>query len=120
VLVGSQEAHQRARKLRKELTKPERLFWWALKAGKTGWHFRRQHAAGSYILDFYCHTGRLCVEVDGPAHEFRREHDRRRDALPRGHGVRTLRVCNEEVLGNLTGVVKTIVEALQTPPSACG
>ena len=29
---GTSEAYQRARKLRRELTKPERLLWWALKA----------------------------------------------------------------------------------------
>ena len=45
-VTGTSEAHQRARKLRRQLTKPERLLWWALKGNKTGFHFRCQHAAG--------------------------------------------------------------------------
>ena len=45
-VIGTNDAFQRARKLRAEMTKPERLLWWALKGNQTGFHFRRQHAAG--------------------------------------------------------------------------
>lgn len=58
-VTGSSDAYRRARKLRREMTKPERLLWWALKADKTGFHFRRQHAAGPYVLDFYCDRVKL-------------------------------------------------------------
>ena len=51
-VTGNSEAHQRARKLRRELTKPERLLWWALRSATPGFHFRKQHAAGPYVLDF--------------------------------------------------------------------
>ena len=50
------------------MTKPERLLWWALRRKQTGFHFRRQHPAGPYVLDFYCDTARLCVEADGVSH----------------------------------------------------
>ena len=80
-VMGTSEAHQRARKLRRELTKPERLLWWALKGDKTGFHFRKQHAAGPYVLDFYCDRARLCVEVDGSSHELTAKHDQTRDHL---------------------------------------
>ena len=120
MLTGSQEAHQRARKLRRNMTKPERLLWWALRADKTGWHFRRQHAAGPYILDFYCAAAKLCVEVDGFQHDQQGKSDFTRDRFLADQGVRTLRFSSREVLWNLTGVVQAISFALLTPPSACG
>ena len=52
------------------VAKPERLLWWALKGDQTGFHFRKQHAAGPFVLDFYCDWARLCVEVDGASHDF--------------------------------------------------
>jgi very-short-patch-repair endonuclease len=76
---GTSEAHQRARKLRRQLTQPERLLWWALKGDKTGFHWRNQHAAGPYVLDFYCDRVRLCVEVDGAPHELTAGHDQARN-----------------------------------------
>jgi hypothetical protein len=45
-IIGTNDAFQRARRLRREMTKPERLLWWELEADKTGFHFRKQHAAG--------------------------------------------------------------------------
>jgi len=115
-VVGSSAAHQRARKLRQEMTKPERLLWWALRANKTGFHFRRQHAAGPYILDFYCDRARLCVEVDGEAHELTVRHDARRDAYLRRLGIATLRVRARDVLGNLEGVVELIADMARNRP----
>ena len=104
-VTGTSEAHQRARKLRRELTKPERLLWRALRGDKTGFHFREQHAAGSYVLDFYCDRARLCVEVDGASHELTMEHDLARDRYLERWGILTLRVPACDVLDTLQGVV---------------
>jgi len=58
-----------ARHLRKQMTKPEIWLWGGLKSQhKTGPVFRRQHAIGPYILDFYCVKAKLAVEVDGEHH----------------------------------------------------
>ena len=105
-VTGTSEAHQRARKLRCELTKPERLLWWALKADKSGFHFRKQHAAGPYVLDFYSDRVSLCVEVDGSSHE----HDAVRDRYLEQWEILTLRVPACDVLKNLQGVVDLITE----------
>jgi very-short-patch-repair endonuclease len=104
-VTGTNNAFRRARKLRREMTKPERLLWWALKADKTGFHFRKQHAAGPYVLDFYCDRARLCVEVDGSSHELTTVHDQARDRYLARWGIATLRVPAREVLTNLQGVV---------------
>ena len=113
---GFSEAHQRALKLRGELTKPERLLWWALKADKTGFHWRKQHAAGPYVLDFYCDRVRLCVEVDGASHELTGEQDAARDRYLERWGILTLRVPASEVLKNLQGVVDLIMATARTRP----
>ena len=115
-VTGTSDAFQRARKLRGEMTKPERLLWWALKADKTGFHFRRQHAAGPYVLDFYCDRARLCVEVDGFSHELTTAHDGARDRYLARSGVLTLRVPAADVLSNLQGVVELIVETASKRP----
>ena len=99
------------------MTKPERLLWWALKADKTGFHFRRQHAAGPYVLDFYCDSVRLCVEVDGVSHDLTARSDSARDAYLRRWGVQTVRVRASEVLGNLEGVVALIVQVARSRPA---
>ena len=109
-LTGPKETIERARALRQAMTKPERLLWWALRRNATGLHFRRQHPAGPYVLDFYCDAARLCVEVDGQSHDFQTDHDRRRDAWLRDQGVQTLRIAARDVLGNLDGVVAMVVE----------
>lgn len=108
-ISGSKETIRRARQLRQQMTKPERLLWWAPRRQQTGFRFRRQHPAGPYVLDFYCDAVRLCVEVDGENHAFRSLEDQRRDAWLSRIGVRTLRVPAHQVVRNLEGVVQFIV-----------
>ena len=58
-----------ARKLRKEATDAEQFMWRLLRNRRFyGFKFRRQHSAGKYALDFYCHEARLGVELDGGQH----------------------------------------------------
>jgi very-short-patch-repair endonuclease len=108
-VTGPKRTIERARELRRTMTKPERLLWWALRKKQTAFHFRRQHPAGPYVLDFYCDSVRLCVEVDGQSHDFTIAADARRDAFLSRMGIRTLRVPADDVLSNLEGVVQTIV-----------
>ena len=115
-VTGTPDAFRRARQLRRQMTKPERLLWWALKADKTGFHFRRQHAAGPYVLDFYCDRARLCVEVDGSSHELTVVHDQARDRYLARLGIETLRVPAREVLSNLQGVVDLIAQVASARP----
>lgn len=115
-VVGTSESFQRARTLRKAMTKPERLLWWALKGDKTGLHFRRQHAAGPYVLDFYCDRVRLCVEVDGSSHDFTVDRDVARDRYLERWEIMTVRVQATDVLGNLQGVVDHVTAIARHRP----
>jgi very-short-patch-repair endonuclease len=110
------ELDRRARELRREATSAEAILWEALRAGRLdGLKFRRQHAIGRFILDFYCAAHHLCVEVDGEVHEKQRERDAARDSALLAHGIVTLRVRNEDVTQNLAAVLDAIRAAAHHP-----
>ena len=55
--------------LRNGSTPSERKLWNVLKHGNLdGYKFRRQHSVGRYVVDFYCPTKRLAIELDGDSH----------------------------------------------------
>ena len=94
-------ALKRARAGRKAMTAPEVRLWQVLRGSRVGaLRFRRQHAIGSYILDFYCPEKRLAVEVDGEHHGSAegRLHDRRRDVWLANQGIAVLRVLARDVM----------------------
>ena len=105
---------KRAKALRRDLTQPERTLWSLLRRNQLGLHFRRQHALGPYILDLYCASTKLCVEVDGPLHAERAEHDARRDAWLAGQGIRTLRFPVEALELRPAVVLAAIAEAARS------
>jgi very-short-patch-repair endonuclease len=89
-----------ARAFRKDMTLPERLVWERIKGRSDGLVFRRQHAVGPYILDFYCFRARLAVEVDGGVHgdEVRQDKDRAREDWLRARGIEVYRITAADVL----------------------
>jgi len=99
---------KRAKTLRREMTEPERMLWALLRRKQHGLRFRRQHAMGPYILDFYCAAEKLCVEIDGPSHEERQEHDARRTVWLEAQGVRVMRFTVADVTERSAWVVVEI------------
>jgi very-short-patch-repair endonuclease len=100
-----------SRRLRAEMTPAENVLWDALRReGIPGMRFRRQHAIGRFVLDFYCPGYRLAVEVDGGVHDDpdQAEYDTARTEALSQLGIRVVRVRNEEVMGNLPGVIEQI------------
>jgi very-short-patch-repair endonuclease len=59
---------------------PEVLLWRELRKRAAGVRFRRQHAIGAYVADFYCPEAKLVVEIDGISHDMgdRPERDEQR------------------------------------------
>jgi very-short-patch-repair endonuclease len=84
-----------------------------------GLRFRRQYPIGPYILDFYCASARLAVELDGAAHDFeeRLRRDHYRDARLTARGIRIVRFTAAEVLDDhrLEGALRMTAEAASTP-----
>ncbi|HEX2078510.1 MAG TPA: endonuclease domain-containing protein [Longimicrobium sp.] len=102
-----------SRRLRSEMTPAETALWKALRQeGIPGMRFRRQHAIGRFILDFYCPQYRLAVELDGSVHDGsnQREYDAARSEALEQLGIRVLRFRNEEVMQNLPSVLDRIKE----------
>ena len=56
-----------ARSLRRNMTVEERKLWYQFLRDLPV-HFRRQHVLGKYIVDFYCHSRKLVIELDGSQH----------------------------------------------------
>jgi len=101
----------RARALRKAATPAERLLWSMVRNDRLGVRFRRQHPIGPYIVDFFCPSRRLIVEIDGGQHSGS-AHDERRDFWLTRQGYQVLRFWNADVLRNRDGVGRRICVAL--------
>jgi len=123
--IVTRQHRQRAKSLRRRMTRAETLLWRYVKAGDLdGLSFRKQMPIGSYIVDFACHTTRLIVEIDGETHDFeeRQRRDAARDQWLASRGYVVLRFSNNDLLSSLEGVLLTIRDATQSqlgkaPPS---
>jgi len=105
---------QRAKELRNQLTDAERILWMHLRTKPKGYKFRRQHPAGNYILDFYCHALKLAIEADGGIHneEKVQEADRKRQKDLESEGIYVIRFTNKEIMVNMESVVERINVAI--------
>ncbi len=105
-----------ARDLRAKLTLAEQVLWGALQRRQLhGLKFRCQHPVGPFVLDFYCPTCKLLVEVDGPIHDTQTEQDEARTRHLKAYGYRVLRFRNDEVLTDLGSVLERIAQAALNP-----
>jgi very-short-patch-repair endonuclease len=102
-----------ARRLRRSMSLPEVLLWRELRKKPNGLQYRRQHPAGPYVLDFFCASANLAIEVDGEAHNRgdRPERDHIRDRWLETQGVRVVRISANDILKNLDGVLQFIGSA---------
>jgi very-short-patch-repair endonuclease len=85
--------------LRSKLTPAEGKLWTYIKNSKLGRKFRRQHSVGRYILDFYCPSEMLAIELDGMVHfsATAMEYDRERKIFLEYFGIKVLRFENKMV-----------------------
>lgn len=105
-----------ARKLRRRQTDAEKRLWFHLRDRTLASRkFRRQYPVGPYIVDFICPQEHLVIEVDGGQHAERISSDAKRTAYLEARGLRVLRFWNNEVLGNMDGVLSIIMGALSEP-----
>ena len=107
------ELMRRARELRQRMTPEECVVWQELRGNRLEAHFRRQQVLAPYIVDFYCHSARMVVEIDGSPHREQQGYDRIRDDYLRRHGIRVLRLSNLLVRNDLASVIGAIRAALR-------
>ena len=102
-----------ARRLRTNQTHAEKRLWSRLRAKQIdGVRFRRQVPFDKYIVDFYCHSARLVVEIDRGQHAERAEEDAARTRHLEELGFSVIRFWNSDISENLEGVLERIREHL--------
>ena len=104
------------------MSPPEVLLWARLRALRgEGPAFRRQHAIGPYVADFYCSAARLVVEVDGAAHteDAQIAHDERRNAYMQALGFEVLRVPAGEIMRDADEAADGVVQAAMALIGKC-
>ncbi|MBS1684867.1 MAG: endonuclease domain-containing protein [Bacteroidetes bacterium] len=98
--------------MRKNPTATEKITWDLIKVPPFAqFRFRRQHPIGAFIADFYSHSLKAVIEIDGGYHldKEQRALDGFRDSDMEGYGIRVLRLKNQEVEGDLERVRERIM-----------
>ena len=100
-----------ARDLRRNMTPGEVILWQHLKQRKlNGYDFDRQRPIDQYIVDFYCKSLMLAIEIDGSSHDGAeaQTNDYIRQARLESLGVKFLRFREEQVCHQTQAVLQTI------------
>ena len=111
-----------ARRLRREMTPYERKLWY-LFLRKYPIKIYKQRIIGRFIVDFYCASARLVIEVDGSQHYEPQgmAYDEERSAFVTAWGLSVLRFSNRDIDRDFRGVCEqidlTIQKRLQDPLS---
>lgn len=107
------EIEAAARRLRANPTPAEAKLWEALKGKQlNGLKFRQQHPVEQFILDFYCPSCKLVIEIDGEIHGDRQEYDQARTEKLNTLGYQVIRFTNSEVINDLDKVLSQILEKI--------
>lgn len=102
--------------LRSNMTPAEGELWNLLRKNKMhGKRFRRQHSIGNYIVDSYCASEKLVIEVDGSVHDSSEAiaNDKIRDETLQLLGYKVLRFRNNEVFESPEVVLKKITASFK-------
>ena len=96
-----------SRKLRKAGMLHEVLLWNRLKKRQFyGLDFDRQKIIGNYIVDFFCASASLVIEVDGSSHYHKKSYDQKRDAYLESLGLQVVHIRVKDVFQDMKGVMK--------------
>lgn len=110
---GAPPADQRVRPFKAQMTPAEQALWNALRVNRLrGFQFRRQQMIGGYVADFYCYPARLAIELEGSPFAKGPEQDEERERLISTIGLRVMRLTNDEILNDLSGVLRRVVVAV--------
>jgi very-short-patch-repair endonuclease len=113
---ASPSTHKFAQDLRKKTTEAEQKLWPLLRNRLLNRRkFRRQHALGPYIVDFYCHECKLVVELDGAVHRSSeaKQYDQERTRAINKMGITVIRFWNQEVIDDPAKVLRKIAKYLE-------
>jgi len=106
---------ERARKLRKNMTKAERKIWYeCLK--KLNVNILRQKPIDNYIADFYIPSAQLVIEIDGGNHsaDHFKKFDEHRTKIMEAYGLQVVRYKNDDVLNNIEMIYSDLKRRIQS------
>ncbi len=120
-LITNSSLTKNAQDLRKNMTKEERHLWYDfLKTLPVTFH--RQKVIGNFIVDFYCASAKIAIEIDGSQHYTDEgiKKDKERDRILNSLDIKVLRYTNTEINKNFSGVCADILSHLPTSSTAGG
>ena len=112
-----QIAKEICRKLRRNQTNAEKIFWEAVRNRRfMGLKFYRQYPiffdfSGQetfFIADFFCFEKQSVVEIDGKIHDYRKDHDEVRTFIINAKGIDVTRFKNDEIEHNFNSVLERL------------
>ena len=103
-----------ARQLRREMTPHERKLWF-LFLRKYSIKIYKQRIIGRFIVDFYCASAKLVIEIDGSQHYEPQgmAYDAERSAFLSALGLEVLRFSNRDIDWDFRGVCEQIDITIQ-------
>ena len=101
--------------LRNNKTDVEDILWQYLRHSKLGFKFRRQASIGRYVVDFYCPSEKLVIELDGSHHmkKDNKEYDKIRTEYFHYLNIAVLRFKNNDIKDNINDVIGRINKFLK-------
>lgn len=109
-VYNNSKLKNRRKSLRKDSTETENILWQKLRKKNLGYKFFRQYSLEGYVMDFYCPEKRLAIEIDGGYHQQSevQVYDKYRQRYLEAFDVKILRIRSEEVVTDMTLVIKKI------------
>ena len=114
--TNNPKLRKNAQKLRREMTKEERRLWYDF-LKQLPLTVNRQKVIGHYVVDFYCASAKLVIELDGSQH-YESEgtaSDWERDYALNQLGITVVRYSNSDIDRNFDGVCAGLLRRLQLP-----
>ncbi|MBE5918755.1 MAG: endonuclease domain-containing protein [Pseudobutyrivibrio ruminis] len=110
----NQKLKKNSQKLRKNMTKEERHLWFDFLKGLK-YTIKRQQIIGNYIVDFYCASKKIVIELDGSQHYEADgiNSDTRRDEYLNSIGIKVLRYSNYDINKNFIAVCEDILKNME-------
>lgn len=106
---------KKAKQLRGRMTQEEEKLWNRLKGKQIGGlRFRRQHPIETFIVDFYCHSAKLVIELDGTIHLQQRAEDEKRTEAIEKYNIQVIRFTNEDIIDDLNSVITVITNTVKS------
>lgn len=105
------DLNDRAKQMRREMTRAEKKLWFEFLKDITP-RFLRQRVIDNFIVDFYCSELSLVIELDGDSHyeDWAQEYDEERTEILEWYGLTIIRFTNDEAYHNFEGVCEKIIE----------